>query len=163
MGSGRKREEAEVSVDIPAGVSDGMELRVQGAGNSGVAGGGPGDLFVRIEIEPSRAFERHGQDLHAVLDIPTTTATLGGDVAFEGLDGTEEIRVDAGTPSGTVLRLKGKGVPNLQRRGRGDLFVTLHVVTPTSLSREERKLVEKLADLRGERGGIQGDLRRPEF
>jgi molecular chaperone DnaJ len=164
-GQGRIRQPSTVAVEIPAGVSDGMELRVTGSGHAGVAGGPAGDLFVRLEVETAERFERRGQDLFAVLDISVTNAALGGDVRIEGIDGTETVRIDAGTESGTIVRLKGKGIPNLNRRGRGDLFVTLHVVTPRELSREERELLARLAELRGEprNGAATAELRRPEF
>ena len=123
-----------------------------GSGHAGIAGGPSGDLFVQLQVEPPETFERRNQDLYAVLDVSITQATLGADIMVAGLDGDEKIRVEPGTASGTVVRLKGKGVPNLQRRGRGDLYVTVHVVTPTDLSREERKLLERLAELRDEPG-----------
>jgi molecular chaperone DnaJ len=163
FGQGRLRERPTVTVDIPAGVADGMELRVAGNGHAGVAGGAPGDLYVRIEVAPSPAFERRGQDVFTVLDVSITQATLGAEVEVEGLDGPERIRIEPGTESGTVLRLRNRGVPNLNRHGRGDLFVTVHVVTPTDLSKEERGLLERLAELRGEEGPGRGRLRRPEF
>jgi molecular chaperone DnaJ len=165
FGKGRVRRMAAVSVEIPAGVSDGMELRVAGNGHAGVSGGPSGDLFVRLEVEPATRFERRGQDLFAVLDITMTQAALGGDVKVAGIDAAETVRIDPGTQSGTIIRLKGKGVPNLNRRGRGDLFVTLHVVTPKGLSREERQLLARLAELRGEPrdGAAEAQLRRPEF
>ena len=164
-GQGRIRQPSTVAVEIPPGVSDGMELRVTGSGHAGVAGGPAGDLFVQLEVEAAERFERRGQDLFAVLDISVTNAALGGDVRIEGIDGTETVRIDAGTESGTIVRLKGKGIPNLNRRGRGDLFVTLHVVTPRELSREERELLARLAELRGEprNGAATAELRRPEF
>jgi molecular chaperone DnaJ len=152
-----------VAVEIPAGVSDGMELRVAGAGHAGVAAGPSGDLFVRLSVETSEAFERRGQDLFTVLDITVTQATLGADVQIASLDGPETVRIEAGTESGTVVRVKGKGVPNVNRRGRGDLFVTLHVVTPRDLSKEERQLLERLAEIRGEDRAGSSELRRPEF
>ena len=165
MGQGRRRTPASVAVEIPAGVADGMELRVAGAGHAGVAGGAPGDLFVRLDVEESAEFERRGQDVHTVLDVPFSLAALGGEVRIDGLDDTETIKVEAGTESGTVIRLRNKGIPNVNRRGRGDLFVTLHVLTPRDLSREERRLVERLAELRDEprKGTVTGQLRRPQF
>jgi molecular chaperone DnaJ len=165
FGRGRVRRTQSVTVEIPAGVSDGMELRVTGAAHAGVDGGGPGDLFVQLKVEQASEFERRGQDLFAVLDVSVTQASLGGEVRIEGLDGPEVVRIEPGTESGTVVRLKGRGVANVNRRGRGDLFVTLHVVTPKDLSREERKLLEQLARLRGEprKGAVDADLRRPEF
>jgi molecular chaperone DnaJ len=166
LGEGRILKAASVTVDIPAGVSDGMELRVAGGGHAGVVGGAPGDLFVRLDVEPSPAFERRGQDVYTVLDISITQAALGGQIEIAGLDGPELLKLDPGTESGTVVRLRGKGVPNVNRRGRGDLFVTLHVMTPRQLSKEERRLLEQLAALRGELSGDEsqrGELRRPEF
>jgi molecular chaperone DnaJ len=166
FGEGRVRTSETVTVEVPAGVADGMELRVGGSGNEGRAGGHPGDLFVGIRVEPSMAFERRGQDLFAIADLSVTQVTLGADVELETLDGVEHVRVEAGTESGTVIRLRSKGVPNINRRGRGDLYVTVHVVTPTDLSREERKLVERLAELRGEhtskRQPARTELRRPD-
>jgi len=165
FGRGRVLRTSTVTVDIPAGVSDGMELRVTGSGHAGVAGGPSGDLFVSLHVEPALAFERQGQDLHAVLDISPTQAALGAELVVDGLDGPERIRVEAGIESGTIVRMKGKGVPNLNRRGRGDLFVTLHVVTPRDLSKDERRLFEELASIRGEDPKVEskGELRRPEF
>jgi molecular chaperone DnaJ len=164
-GEGRLRQPATVTVDIPAGVSDGMELRVNGNGHAGLAGGAAGDLFVGLEVEPSVAFDRRGQDLFTVLDVSTTLATLGGEVRIQTLDTEETLQVDPGTESGTVVRLRNKGVPNLNRRGRGDLFVTLHVVTPRDLTKEERRLFEEIGRLRGEdpHKTVHGELRRPEF
>jgi molecular chaperone DnaJ len=163
FGEGRMKSTATVTVEIPAGVSDGMELRVTGAGNAGPGAGGQGDLFVRLAVEDSASFDRRGQDLYTVLDVSVTQATLGAKIRIAGLDEEEVVRLEPGTESGTVVKLKGKGVPNVQRRGRGDLFVTVHVVTPRDLSREERQLVERLAALRGESGDAEGTLRPPAY
>jgi molecular chaperone DnaJ len=165
FGQGRVREPATVTVDIPAGVGEGMELRVGGSGHAGVAGGPAGELYVALHVEPSPAFDRRGQDLFTVLDISATQAALGASVTVATLDGDETVKIDAGTESGTVVRLRGKGIPNLNRRGRGDLYLTLHVVTPTQLTRDERELYERLAELRGEdkRRPATGSLRRPEY
>ena len=166
-GNGRVRSAETVTVDIPAGVSDGMELRVSGNGHAGANGGPAGDLYVGIAVEEALAFDRRGQDLWTVLDITMTQAALGAVLLIETMDGIERITVEAGTESGSVVRLKGNGVPNVNRRGRGDLYVTLHVVTPRTLSREERRLLEQLASLRGEGAPKsdppRGELRRPEF
>src|SRR5207237_7943912 len=134
-----------VTFEIRPGVSEGRELRGGGNGHAGIAGGRAGDLYVALAVEPSAHYERRGQDLFTVLDISMTQAALGARVDVETLDGQERIHVEPGTDSGTVVRLKDKGVPNLNRRGRGDLFVTLHVLTPNELAREERALRERLA------------------
>jgi len=145
--------------DLPPGVSDGLELRIAGAGHAGRAGGPPGDLFLRLQVEPHPVFERRGQDLFAVLEVPMVQAALGTEIEIETLDGTERVEIEPGTRSGTTLRLRGKGVPNLNRRGRGDLFLSIDVDILSGLKRDERELLQQLAELRNERGPR---LRRPE-
>jgi molecular chaperone DnaJ len=163
-GDGRTGRRQSVSVEIPAGVTDGLELRIGGAGHGGRQGGPPGDLYVSLHVTPHAVFERRGQDLFAVLEVPVTQATLGADLQVDTLDGRERVRVAPGTQSGEVFRLRGHGVPNLGRRGRGDLFITVRVQTPQGLRREERQLLERLAEIRGEttQKGEPGRLRRPE-
>lgn len=152
-GSGRVGALHTVPVDVPAGVADGLELRVSGAGHAGPGGGPPGDLYLSIAVEPHAVFERRGQDLFSVLEVPMVQATLGVSLDVDTLDGLETIELEPGTESGSTFRLRGKGMPNLGRRGRGDLFVTVHVQTPSDLSREERTLLEQLAELRGKAAG----------
>jgi molecular chaperone DnaJ len=164
-GRGRVAAETSVSVDVPAGVSDGLDLRVPGVGHAGRAGGPAGDLYVTVSVEEDPVFERRGGDVFADLVIPMTQAALGAEIEVETLDGPERIEVQPGTASGTALRLRGKGVPNLGRRGRGDLFLTIRVDTPTAGSKEERRLLEQLAEVRGEAAGkrasVKAALRRP--
>lgn len=159
-GAGRLAGHRSIPVDVPAGVDDGMRLRVPDAGEDGRAGGPPGDLSVTMRVHPHPVFDRRGQDLACVLPVPMTTAALGGHLDIETLDGHETVKFESGTPSGAVVRLKGKGVPNLGRRGRGDLLVTVLVETPKPGSKDERRLMEQLADLRGESSGGTGRLRR---
>ena len=151
-GQGRKPKQRTVSIEVPAGVSDGMELRVQGAGQDGRQGGGSGDLYVSLRVQPHAIFDRRGQDLLCALPLPMTLAALGTEVEVPTLDGIEQLRIEPGTPSGAVIRLRGKGIPHLGRRGRGDLFVTVLVETPKPRSKEERALLERLAESRGESG-----------
>jgi molecular chaperone DnaJ len=162
-GEGRVRGSTVVPVDVPAGVSEGLELHVSGAGNAGRAGGRPGDLYLSLSVEPSPVFDRRGQDLFATLDVSVPQVALGVDLEVETVDGAERVKIPAGTASGTVLRLRGHGVPNLGRRGRGDLFLTVHVETPRDLSGRERELLRELAALRGQDLGKRapGRLRRP--
>jgi molecular chaperone DnaJ len=164
-GRGRVPSRTTVPIDVPAGVTDGMELRISGGGHAGRAGGPPGDLYLSIDVDEDPVFERHGPDVFAVLEVPMVQAALGGEVQVETLDGTERVGIDPGTASGTTVRLKGKGIPNLGRGGRGDLFLTIAVQTPRDLSKDQRKLVEELARLRGEVAGkrttTEGTLRRP--
>lgn len=163
-GEGRTPAERTIPVDIPAGVTDGMELRVSGEGREGRQGGGTGDLYVSVRVAPHPVFERRGQDLVCALPVPMTQAALGAEVQIPTLEGEEAVRIEPGVESGTVIKLRGKGVPHLGRRARGDLFVTVVVETPRPESKEERALLERLAELRGERqqdnGGLIGRLRK---
>jgi len=150
-GEGRLPKKESFTVDVPAGVADGMELRVAGGGQEGRHGGRSGDLYVSLRVNPHPIFERRGQDLVCALSISMTQAALGADIDIPTLDGdAERIRVEPGTQSGTVLRLRGRGIPHIGRRARGDLFLTIRVDVPSGLSREERGLLERLAQIRGE-------------
>jgi molecular chaperone DnaJ len=134
-----------MEVKIPAGVETGSRLRVQGEGESGTQGGPAGDLYVVIHIAEHEQFERQGSNLYASVPITFAQAALGAEVPVRTLEDDEKIKIPMGTQTGTVFRLKGKGMPVLGGRGRGDLFVSVSVVTPTSLTREQRKLLEQLA------------------
>ena len=161
-GEGRLPREQIMTVDVPAGVTHGMELRVEGAGDDGRAGGTSGDLYLALSVQPHPVFERQGQDLLSALDLPMSAAILGADVEVETLDGPATLAVPAGTQPGSVLKLAGKGVPNLGRRGRGDLLVRVDVQVPDRLGRRERPLIEEFAERRGERERpLQGRLRPP--
>jgi molecular chaperone DnaJ len=150
-GEGRRPRSQDLTVEVPAGVSDGMELRVTGGGQEGRQGGQPGDLYVSLKVEPHTIFERRGQDLVCGLPVPMAVAALGADIEVPTLDGEpERVRVDPGTESGTVVRLRGRGVPHLGRRGRGDLYITVIVETPKPRNREEESLLKKLAELQGD-------------
>ena len=165
-GAGRVSAVHTVPVEVPAGVADGLELRISGAGHAGLTGGPPGDLYLSITVAEHAVFERRGQDLYAVLEVPMVQAALGAELEIDALDGKEKIELEPGTESGSTFRLRGKGMANLGRRGRGDLFVTVHVRTPSQLSREERTLLERLAALRGKAAGKRahdrGALRKPD-
>jgi molecular chaperone DnaJ len=144
-GAGRIEQEKQMEVRIPAGVETGSRLRVQGEGESGTQGGPSGDLYVVIHLAEHERFERQGSNLYASLPITFAQAALGSDVYVGTIEAEEKIKIPTGTQTGTVFRIKGKGMPVLGGRGRGDLFVSVSVVTPTSLTREQRKLLEQLA------------------
>src|SRR5215510_9994076 len=146
-GSGRVEREKQMEVKIPAGVETGSRLRVQGEGESGTQGGSAGDLYVVIHIAEHEQFERQGSNLYASVPITFAQAALGAELSVKTLDDDEKLKIPMGTQTGTVFRLKGKGMPVLGGRGRGDLFVAVSVVTPTSLTREQRKLLEQLAEV----------------
>ena len=165
-GEGRLPRRQTVTVEVPAGVSDGMELRISGAGHSGRQGGPTGDLYLGVTVTPHPFYDRRGSDLVAVLDIPMTQAALGTELEVPTLDGPERVRIAPGTQSGTVVRLRGKGVPHLGRRGRGDVLLDVRVATPERLRKEERAALERLAQLRKEPAGggtpAPASLRRPD-
>jgi molecular chaperone DnaJ len=152
-GEGRRNERRTLTVDIPAGVDDGSTLRLAGHGPAGFRGGPNGALFVHLSVPADGRFERSGVDLHAPVHVPLALAALGGSVTFETLDDVRDLPIAAGTQSGTVIPLKGLGVPKLRGRGRGDLFVHVNVDTPTDLDDRQRELLLALAEARGEELG----------
>ena len=152
-GEGRRTEQRTLTVDIPAGVDDGSTLRLAGHGPAGFRGGPNGALFVHLAVRPDDVFERAGVDLHATLHVPMTLAALGGSLPFDTLDDQRDLPVPAGTQSGTVVPLRGLGVPKLRGRGRGDLYVHLQVDTPTDLDDAQRELLVRLAEHRAEELG----------
>lgn len=141
---GLKRQEEIIEIDIPAGVEDGMQLSVRGKGNAGPFNGAPGDLIVVIEEVVHEEIRRDAENLHYDAYLHISDAALGASIEVPTIGGKVKIKVDAGTQSGKVLRLRGKGLPSVQRYGTGDFFVHLHVYTPTTLSKEEREILEKL-------------------
>ena len=155
-GRGRVRAGETLTVKIPPGVDDGAQLRVSGRGEAGVRGGRSGDLYVQMRVLPHNVFKRVGDDLGVEVTVPMTIATLGGEVAVPTLEDDEEIEIAPGTQSGEVVTLKGKGMPRLERSGRGDLVALLKVDIPTDLDAEQAELLRRLAELRGEEAGTKG-------
>ena len=149
-GEGRTVEERSYTVDIPAGVDTGSTLRLTGRGAVGPRGGAHGDLYVHVRAQGHERFTRDGFDVHCVLPISYAQATLGAHLEFDTLDGVEDLVIPRGTPSGKEFRLRGRGVPHLERRSRGDLIVRVVVDVPTELSSEEEELLRQLAEHRGE-------------
>jgi molecular chaperone DnaJ len=150
-GSGRSEGVQTIKVKVPAGVDEGMRLRIAGEGEAGVAGGPPGDLYVVISIRPHPLFERHGGDLHCQVPISFVQAALGAEIEVPTLEGKVPLRIPEGTQSGRVLRLKGKGLPSLRSQARGDQLIQIFVETPTRLTRRQRELLEAFA---AEGGGV---------
>jgi molecular chaperone DnaJ len=149
-GDGRVRATRSIDVEVPGGVDDGQRLRLAGRGPAAPRGGVPGDLYVTVRVAPDPRFERQGDDLLHVRKIAFTQAALGTHLDVETLEGVEELIITPGTQPGHVFRLKGRGVPSLRGRGRGDLLVRVDVEVPTRLSAEEDELMRSFADLRGE-------------
>lgn len=149
-GEGRRLEERTFTVDVPPGVDTGATLRLAGRGAVGPRQGASGDLYVHVRVATDDRFRREGDDLHLTVHLAFTQAAIGTRLAVETLDGTEEIEISPGTATGDSVRFKGRGVPHLRGRGRGDLLVRLVVDTPSDLDDEQRALLVRLAELRGE-------------
>lgn len=143
-GDGRIRREKVLGLKIPAGVEDGMRLRVSGEGEAGYQGGPPGDLYVLIAVREHSFFERRGRDIYCTIPISMVQATLGTEIKVPLLKGQEKLRIPEGTQTGSVFRLRGKGFPSVDGHGPGDLYVSIHVIVPKHLTREQRRTIESL-------------------
>ncbi len=143
-GQGRMERERTIELRIPPGVDTGTRLRVQGEGEPGPNGGPAGDLYVVLEVKEHKFFERRGADLYCTVPVSMAQATLGAELQVPGLNGEETLKIPEGTQGGAVFRLKGKGLPDPHGGGRGDLYFHVRVLTPTKLTREQRKLMEQL-------------------
>ena len=144
-GQGRVEREKTIDLRIPPGVDGGTRLRVAGEGEPGPNGGPPGDLYVVLEVTEHPFFERRGADLYCTIPISIAQAALGAELLVPGLGEDENLKIPEGTQSGTVIRLKGKGLPDPRGGGKGDLYYHVRVLTPTKLTREQRKMLEQLS------------------
>jgi molecular chaperone DnaJ len=145
-GQGRIEHERTIELRIPAGVDSETRLRVSGEGEPGMNGGSPGDLYVFLTVKEHPLFERRGSDLYCTIPVTVAQAALGAEIAVPTLNGTEMLKVPEGTQSGQIFRLKGRGLPN-PHGGKGDLYVNVRVITPSKLTREQRRLFEQLAQI----------------
>ena len=145
-GQGFNRVEKKLKVNIPAGVDNGTRLRLAGEGNPGPPGSQPGDLYVVVKVADHPIFERRDSDLHCTLPVNIAQAALGAEIDIETFDGPQKIRIPEGTQPGAQFRLRSLGVPHLNSRARGDLYVHLDVQVPKKLTREQRKLFEDLRE-----------------
>jgi molecular chaperone DnaJ len=146
-GKGRIKVKRRIRVDIPAGVDEGYRLRLSGEGSAGLYGGSPGDLYVTLSVKPHSLFHRDGSDILYELSINFAQAALGDEVRVPSLDGKVDLKIPAGTQNGKTFRLKGKGVPHVDGRGRGDLLVKVSITTPSHLDKNQRRLFEELAKI----------------
>jgi molecular chaperone DnaJ len=165
-GEGRVRARRTINVDVPGGIEDGMRIRMSGQGEVGPGGGPAGDLYIEVTEHPHETFTREGSDLHCTVAVPMTAAALGTELHLTTLDSEEKVEIRAGTQSGSVLTLRGRGVPRLRSTTRGDLHVHVEVRTPTRIDDAQAKLLRELADLRdedvhvsGNRGGLFAKVR----
>ncbi len=146
-GQGRAKKKVELEVKIPAGIDVGQRLKLSGEGDAGAQGGPDGDLYVVIDIEPHEFFEREGNDVYCKVPISFSQAALGADIEVPTLHGKVSVKVPEGTQSGKKMRLKAKGIQRLGGYGMGDQILQIHVETPSKLTREQREVFEKLAEL----------------
>ncbi|MGB5245235.1 MAG: molecular chaperone DnaJ [Woeseia sp.] len=145
-GRGRVARTKKLSVKVPAGVDDGDRIRLSGEGEAGRNGGPPGDLYVEIRVNPHKIFTRDGADLNCEVPVSITTAALGGEVELPTLDGNVSLKVPAGTQSGKVFRLRGKGVTTVREQHQGDLFARVAVETPVKLTEEQKDLLRQFEE-----------------
>jgi molecular chaperone DnaJ len=163
-GEGLRTESRTITVQVPAGVDNGATLRVAGQGPAGPMGLPPGDLFVHLRVAAHERFERAGADLTTTVHVAMTQAALGTEMSLETLDGEDQLTIAAGTQSGKVLRVRGRGVPHVRSRGRGDLLVRVVVDVPAKLSKKDEEILRQFAASRGEQvsepeGGLLSRLR----
>jgi molecular chaperone DnaJ len=144
-GAGRISRERKLTVKIPPGIATGQQLRLTQEGEAGSAGGPPGNLYVVVHVQEHEFFRRDGNNLFCEVAVNFTTVALGGDIQVPTLDGAESVKIPEGTQTGTTLKLRGKGMPDVNGRGRGDLFATVQVQTPKKLTKDQRHLLEQLA------------------
>jgi molecular chaperone DnaJ len=144
-GAGRVTRERKITVKIPPGIATGQQLRLQGEGEGGSGGGPAGHLFVVVHVQEHEFFRRDGINLFCEIPVNFTTVALGGEIQVPTLGEPETIKVPEGTPTGTTLRLRGKGMPDVNGRGRGDLFATVQIRTPKKLTKEQKHILEQLA------------------
>lgn len=150
-GAGSVRTQKKLSIDIPAGIDDGQTLNLRGQGNAGTNGGPAGDLLVTVNVRPDKTFTREGSNIYITADISFPQAALGAQVEVPTLDGPVELSIPEGTQSGSVFRLRGKGVPSLRGAGRGDEYVTVNIVTPKGLNARQKELLREFGESLGEK------------
>jgi molecular chaperone DnaJ len=152
-GSGRERKTRKFPIKIPAGVEHGARIRFSGEGEGGIRGGGSGDLYVVVHLQPHPVFERHGRDIACEVGVSFAKAALGGKIEVPTLDGKEILHIPEGTQPGDVFRLRGKGMPEIGRHVRGDQHVIIQVSTPTPLNDRQRRALMEFAAASGEEVG----------
>lgn len=146
-GEGRRARTSKIRLRIPAGVESGSRLRSAGNGEAGLRGGPPGDLYVVLHVKPHEIFQREGDDLYCEVPVSMVQAALGGEIEVPTLDGKATIKIPPGTQPGTMFRLKGKGVKNVQGYGQGDLHVRINVEIPSRLTAAQRAKLQEFAEL----------------
>jgi molecular chaperone DnaJ len=145
-GRGRMEKTRTIDVRIPPGVDSQTRMRVSGEGEPGPNGGPPGDLYIVLEVKDHPFFERRGADLYCTIPISVVQAALGTEIRVPGLNGEERVTIAEGTQTGSIIRLKGKGLPDPHGGGKGDLYINVRVMTPAKLTRDQRRLLQQLGE-----------------
>ncbi len=154
-GEGRQQVTRKITVTIPPGVDTGIRLRVSGEGDPGVNGGPPGDLYVVMRVREHKYFSRRDQDLLYAADVPFSKLVLGGDIEVPGIDGEVTVAIPAGTESGHIFRVRGKGIKRLDGRGTGDQLVKVNVVIPSNLNARQKQLLEDFEESMGAKSSVK--------
>ena len=149
-GTGRQRRRKTIKVSVPAGIDNGQTISLRGQGNAGKNGGAAGDLLILITVRPHQLFRREGNNVYCDAPITFTQAVLGGELEIPTIDGKVKYDIPEGTQTGTTFRLKGKGIPSINGRGRGDQYVTVHIETPRNLNREQKEALKRFSEALGE-------------
>lgn len=160
-GAGQVRKTRKIKVSVPPGVDNGSRLRLAGEGEAGLRGGPPGDLYVYIHVKQHRVFERERDDIICEVPISFAQAALGGELEVPTLDGSAKLKVPEGTQTGTIFRMKGKGIPHLNGYGQGDQHVVVKIVTPTNLNDRQKELLKEFISL--DEGRPQGSNNKSFF
>ncbi|MEK3881637.1 molecular chaperone DnaJ [Paenibacillus sp. PL2-23] len=156
-GAGKVKKQRRIKVNIPAGVDDGAQIRMSGEGEGGLRGGPAGDLYIVLRVKAHEFFDREGDDIYCEVPLTFVQAALGDEIEIPTLSEKVKLKVPAGTQTGTYFRLKGKGVPKLRGYGTGDQHVKVTIVTPTSLTDEQKDLLRQFGGLTGETTSEQGE------
>ncbi len=159
-GQGTVRSQKTLNVSIPAGIDDGQTISLRGQGNAGKNGGPAGDLLITVQVRPHPVLTREGSNIYHVQDISFTEAALGAEIEVPTIDGKVSLNIPEGTQTGSVFRLRGKGVANMRGIGRGDEFVTVNIVTPKNLSGRQKELLKELAESFGEKHSGHGKKKK---
>jgi molecular chaperone DnaJ len=152
-GSGRELKKKDLTVQFPAGIEDGTQMRLSGQGEAGVMGGPPGDLFVVVRVRPHKVFRREGDDIHLTMPVSFADAALGASLEVPTLEGREKVRIKPGTQGSDRLRLRGKGLPNVHDRRKGDMVVEVEVEVPRSLTGRQKEILEEFRGIEVENPG----------
>jgi molecular chaperone DnaJ len=145
-GSGQVRKKKTIKISVPAGIDDGQIISLRGQGNAGKNGGPAGDLQIVVTVRPHQLFRREGTDVFCDAPITFTQAVLGGELEIPTIDGKVKYDIPEGTQTGSTFRLRGKGIPSVNGRGRGDQYVTVYIETPRNLNREQKEALKKFSE-----------------